>query len=205
MQTTAYCRCGCGEQPKPGNVYINGHNGNRRGIYWHADPMVHFENHVSRQDRGYSSECWVWQGSAKANGYAQFHYRTGPSQQGGQMAHRWRWEQDNGPVPEGLQLDHLCKLRRCVNPAHLEPVTPLQNARRSKSCKLSDEQARDIYRRKLRGEATRYIADLFAVSTSTVNKIAAQGPDGPRDPSQNARHRATVYPSKRNRRYEEAA
>jgi hypothetical protein len=203
MQTTDYCRCGCGERPNPGRQYINGHN--RRGLYWHADPIVYFERRIRREDRGYASECWLWQGPVKANGYAQFHYRTGPDQQGGQQAHRWRWEQDNGPVPEGHHLDHLCKVRRCVNPAHLEPVTPLENARRSKSCKLTDEQARAIFRRKENGEATKDLAAEFDVSRSTVNNIAKNGPDGPRTPEQNARHRATVFPSKRNRRYQEAA
>ncbi len=46
-------------------------------------------------------------------------------------AHRFSFEMVNGPVPNGLELDHLCRVRRCVNPSHLEAVTRLENIRRS--------------------------------------------------------------------------
>jgi hypothetical protein len=42
-------------------------------------------------------------------------------------AHRWSYEHFVGPIPEGLHIDHLCRVRRCVNPDHLEPVTPKEN------------------------------------------------------------------------------
>lgn len=48
-------------------------------------------------------------------------------------AHRWTWEQANGPVPAGLVLDHLCRNRWCCNPAHLEPVTNAENILRGES------------------------------------------------------------------------
>ena len=45
-------------------------------------------------------------------------------------AHRLAYEYANGPIPEGLQIDHLCRIKRCINPDHLEAVTPSINVRR---------------------------------------------------------------------------
>lgn len=65
---------------------------------------------------------WLWCGYIMPNGYGQF------SDGGGTvLAHRWAYEQFVAPVPEGLDLDHLCRIRNCVNPQHLEPVTRSTN------------------------------------------------------------------------------
>ena len=52
---------------------------------------------------------------------------------GGVLAHRWSYEYHVGPIPDGLQLDHLCRVRHCVNPQHLEPVTARENTLRGMS------------------------------------------------------------------------
>lgn len=62
--------------------------------------------------------CWLWRAAAKSEGYGSF--RVG---QRATPAHRWAYEQARGPIPPGLDLDHLCRVPRCVNPDHLEPVT----------------------------------------------------------------------------------
>jgi len=69
--------------------------------------------------------CLIWDGPINPNGY-------GRTQVGGktQMAHRAAWEQVHGPIPEGLEIDHLCRVRACVNPDHLEAVTHVVNVRR---------------------------------------------------------------------------
>lgn len=62
--------------------------------------------------------CWLWKGPDNGTGYCQF-------TAAGRMVyvHRWAYEQEYGPVPPGLQCDHLCRVRQCVRPSHIEPVT----------------------------------------------------------------------------------
>ncbi len=62
--------------------------------------------------------CWLWTAYTMPNGYGQFRYEGRM-----RLAHRLSYEWLIGPIPTGLQLDHLCRVRHCVNPAHLEPVT----------------------------------------------------------------------------------
>jgi hypothetical protein len=73
--------------------------------------------------------CWRYQGSKNQFGYGVI----GVTADGGKKnckAHRVVYEALVGPIPEGLTLDHLCRVKDCVNPAHLEPVTAIENYRR---------------------------------------------------------------------------
>ena len=71
------------------------------------------------------SGCWIWQLSTDRDGYGQFVW-------GGKYfsAHRYFYEERHGAIPEGLQIDHLCRVRNCVNPDHMEAVTFAENIRR---------------------------------------------------------------------------
>jgi hypothetical protein len=71
--------------------------------------------------------CWEWTGYG-VDGYGRF-WLDGRDV----MAHRVSYEWLIGPIPDGLQIDHLCRNRRCVNPAHMEPVTPRTNVLRGVS------------------------------------------------------------------------
>lgn len=74
--------------------------------------------------------CWLWKSSIWGKGYASL-ARNGRKTSG----HKYAYERFVGPVPEGMELDHLCGVRNCVNPAHLEAVTHLENIRRSVSAR----------------------------------------------------------------------
>lgn len=69
--------------------------------------------------------CWLWTGAKAGSGYGNFwdgeRYR---------VAHHISFIEANGPIPDGREIDHLCRVRRCVNPAHLEAVTPKVNQNR---------------------------------------------------------------------------
>ena len=80
-----------------------------------------------RPDPG-EGACWRWTPSKQTNGYGQKRL-NGPLV----LAHHIAYVLDKGPIPEGLQLDHTCEQRDCVNPDHLEPVTPQENIRRMRA------------------------------------------------------------------------
>lgn len=69
--------------------------------------------------------CWVWTATKIWGGYG--HFRANGVLV---LAHRWSYEQANGPIPEGLTIDHLCRRRDCVRPSHLEAVTHKINIER---------------------------------------------------------------------------
>jgi hypothetical protein len=71
--------------------------------------------------------CWLWLAGPHSNGYGQFHVRVGKRSYKNVLAHRFSYELAQGLIPRGLELDHLCRQRACVNPHHLEPVTTKEN------------------------------------------------------------------------------
>ena len=84
---------------------------------------------LDRIDFAGAGGCWLWSFPLNANGYGVtplWHGRTS------RLAHRALWEALVGPIPEGMVLDHLCLVRNCLNPDHLDPVTQAENARRVK-------------------------------------------------------------------------
>lgn len=79
-----------------------------------------------------SDGCWNWQKAIRDDGYGRAL---------GEMAHRLSYLAHVGPIGKGLDIDHLCRNRSCVNPAHLEPVTRKENLRRGIGIQLQREKA----------------------------------------------------------------
>lgn len=84
---------------------------------------------AARLRGGYTPEpntgCWLWDKALNESGYGVVWVNDRMLR-----AHRVMYELEKGPIPPGLLLDHLCRVRSCVNPQHLEPVTALENSRR---------------------------------------------------------------------------
>ncbi len=86
----------------------------------------------ARVDRtGDPAGCWLWTGALYWSGYGQFPESMGRTV----TAHRWGYQRFVGPIPPGMELDHLCRVRTCVKFVHLEPVTHTENVRRGRATK----------------------------------------------------------------------
>lgn len=153
-----YCHCGCGEKV-PLAAYTS------RSIGWvKGEPRARFI-HGHNGTSSYvvdENGCWLWQGCLNVRGYGQLG-------KGSRAAHRVFYERHVGPIPEGLTIDHLCRVRHCVNPAHMEPVTVAENVRRGSAAKLKPEQVRSIKSRS--GERGADLAREFGVSQALICDI----------------------------------
>jgi hypothetical protein len=164
-----YCACGCGLPTKIGrdskvpNKFINGHN-----------PIKLVQYIV--QDLGYLTPCWIWQRALNIDGYGMKNRAS---------AHRLYYKKFKGPIPEGLELDHLCHERgkcpggitcphrRCVNPDHLEPVASATNTHRGVQAKLNPSLVAELKRLRAQGISYREIGTLMGIADTTAWKACA--------------------------------
>ena len=95
------------------------------GIHCRQSPLKRFFSNVEK-----TATCWHWRGGNQNGGYGRFFVSGEGGRKTHALAHRWLFEVMRGPIPQGLDLDHLCFTPSCVNPDHLEPVTHSENLRR---------------------------------------------------------------------------
>lgn len=141
-----FCHCGCGQKTKLAPQ-------THRQLGWVKDqPIRYLVGHATRGKRrppeerfwekvqkGTSpTDCWLWLSGKQPSGYGNF--LVNPETIG---AHVYAYRLLKGPVPKGLELDHLCRNPSCVNPAHLEPVTHRENCLRGEG--ISARHARKTH------------------------------------------------------------
>jgi len=94
---------------------------------------VHEDRFWSKVDKTAGSQgCWLWKAGLFASGYGSFSMKVEKKQN--LRAHRVSYLIAHGTIPNGLYIDHMCRNRRCVNPAHLRAVTPRVNALENSDC-----------------------------------------------------------------------
>ncbi len=118
-------------------------------------------------DHGDPDGCWEWLGDTNVDGYGT----VDKKRWGTAMAHRLFYMRYRGEIADGLEIDHLCRTRHCVNPDHLEVVTKAENARRGLNCKLVPEQVGFIKQWRRQGMSYGYIAWKIGISDAQVGKI----------------------------------
>lgn len=163
---SGYCQCGCGVRTR-----IATRNKANRG-HVKGFPIRYLVGHGSRlspveyleKDTGYKSPCWLWQRSLRPNGYGQIPINGTP-----RYAHIVYFERKHGAVPRGKMLDHLCRIRKCVNPDHMEAVSNQANAQRGSRAKLSPDAVRMMRELKKQGASNVGLAKIFGVCASTAH------------------------------------
>ncbi len=151
LSELAPCKCGCKKQVPRGDEEQLGHHSRKQARFAVAD-------------RGYDSPCHIWLLAKAQNGYGFERVPTRPMT----YAHRTAFERARGPIPAGMQIDHLCRVRECVNPDHLEIVTQKENVRRGKSTKLTVANVRSI---RSSDEKHQVLAERHGVSASHISRV----------------------------------
>lgn len=161
------CLCGCGHRAPIASRSL-GRLGHVKG-----EPIQFIHGHENRSSPveyvvDEATGCWLWQRAKNACGYGIMASDGRTS-----LAHRVYYSRLNGPIPVALEIDHLCRVRHCVNPAHMEPVDHAVNVQRGLLAALTPAQVADIKTRHMDGESCRALADEYGRSYNAVDAILA--------------------------------
>lgn len=116
---------GCESSPKKRGLCQRHYSAARRAGTLKPLPRLSIEDRFwSKVEK--TETCWLWRGTMHYSGYGYF----APTPRTMVRAHRMAYELAVGPIPDGLTIDHLCRVKNCVNPSHMEPVTAAENTRR---------------------------------------------------------------------------
>jgi hypothetical protein len=168
-----YCQCGCGQKTKLATMTVTKY-GHIKG-----QPLKCIHGHKPRrtkpfyveEDRGYVTACWIWQSTFTNYGYGRVTFKGK-----NQPAHRLFYEKRHGPVEPGLQLHHLCEVTACVNPDHIQPLTPAEHMRTRKNTKLSIADCKEMQQLYAEGGISyRILGERYGVAIMTAYK-AVNGP-----------------------------
>lgn len=176
------CRCDCGTECIVVGYNLRGGHTQSCGC-WARERSPLIERLIDSYSPEPMSGCWLWTKSLDTKGYAQI--TTGSNYDSSRRlkrAHRVAYEELIGPIPVGLQLDHKCRVRSCVNPNHLEPVTQRVNLLRGEGtsaknavkthCKRGHEFVPDntyVFRGKRQCKECKYYSNLSRLRAASLS------------------------------------
>lgn len=116
------CECGCGHGTKKRRRFLRGHN--VRVYLWNREGLPDLWTRILQKTE-ITQSCWLWRGGRTSEGYGKLSVADIAL-----LVHRVSYERHKGPIPKDRHIDHLCAVRNCLNPDHLQAVPPRINCLR---------------------------------------------------------------------------